>query len=409
VNDDTEAIFGIKSKLGSDICTILIYRDHFTYQLNQEIPTSCNIYIPTTTDYDPNVVTEGYHMIDLVWRQISGNDSNAHYEFVVYIDGVLDGNMSGLLTTAFFPYQINIYNVNVAVNLMEVSHYKNTYTFTDWDIARHWYKYKTVLGHTVSENLFTLIDVYKNFELTGQDVKVKDVAAINNVVKNVNIPVLYLATNDSVLSSSGNTVYQWLTTSYTENGKPDPITCDVYYARDIDDTLSQIKSSGIDINEHSYSANWTIEPQGSSTLSYRTKNITLALDVPEGNEDGRIPLFTPNFNPTDPTGTGSYYPEQSWTLKADVVDSSHSNNNACGAFVNNVMARYNMGTAGEAPRNCLTGFPVLIFLSIKHGTADTDETDYYFLGIYNFNLGRDSKYNLGHVNVKAIPSLYTAP
>jgi hypothetical protein len=146
----------------------MVYRDHFTYQLNQENATSCNIYIPTTTDYDPNIVTEGYHMIDLVWRQISGNDSNAHYEFVVYIDGVLDGNMSGLLTTAFFPYQLNIYNVNVAVNLMEVSHYKSsTYTFTDWDIARHWYKYKTSLGHNVSEKMFTLIDIYKNFELNG--------------------------------------------------------------------------------------------------------------------------------------------------------------------------------------------------------------------------------------------------
>lgn len=82
-----------------------------------------------------------------------------------------------------------------------------------------------------------------------------------------------------------------------------------------------------------------------------------------------------------------------------------------GSFINHNMTRYRMGNRGAAPRNCLTGFPVLVFLGIadNDSASSTQNYQYYFLGIYNFNLGRDSKFNLGHANIEDIPSLYKKP
>jgi hypothetical protein len=53
-------------------------------------------------------------------------------------------------------------------------------------------------------------------------------------------------------------------------------------------------------------------------------------------------------------------------------------------------------------KNCLEGFPYLMFV---HSSG---ENDYYFLGIYNFNLGRTSNFNLGYSNLKALPNLHSS-
>jgi hypothetical protein len=46
----------------------------------------------------------------------------------------------------------------------------------------------------------------------------------------------------------------------------------------------------------------------------------------------------------------------------------------------------------------LTGFPCLIFVRTKyyHEPTRTDYKSIYYLGYYNFNLGRESHYNLGY-------------
>jgi hypothetical protein len=46
-------------------------------------------------------------------------------------------------------------------------------------------------------------------------------------------------------------------------------------------------------------------------------------------------------------------------------------------------------------KNCLEGFPVIVLLNFMDKDG-SNSSDYYLLGIYNFNLSRDSYFNLGY-------------
>ena len=109
-------------------------------------------------------------------------------------------------------------------------------------------------------------------------------------------------------------------------------------------------------------------------------------------------MFSPNFKNGD---SSTFLPEKGFNLKADVVDSSHSNNTACGKFVNTVCKKFNTNETGvykDYIRNCLEGFPILLYIEIVTSIDDvgTKAHNFYYLGIYNFNLGRESYYNLGY-------------
>lgn len=146
--------------------------------------------------------------------------------------------------------------------------------------------------------------------------------------------------------------------------------------------------------------------QGTSTLGYRIKNLEMYVDETFTTETGTyVKLFQPKKE---------WFPESQFTLKADVVDSAHANNavlgewiNNSGAFENNpAMANFegnrplDVDDAGNEPvpgavhedvtiKHTLEGFPILMFI------AFSDSNAYTFLGIYSFNLGRYSYYNMG--------------
>lgn len=131
---------------------------------------------------------------------------------------------------------------------------------------------------------------------------------------------------------------------------------------------------------------------------YREKNFTLA--VKNNDEDGNLFLFSPNFAHGD---TSTFLPETQFTIKADVVDSSHSNNTSCGKFVNTVCRKFSNdinenGYYKDYIKNCLDGFPILLYIAMVTTDEETGstETTYNYLGVYNFNLGREAYYNLGY-------------
>ena len=78
-----------------------------------------------------------------------------------------------------------------------------------------------------------------------------------------------------------------------------------------------------------------------------------------------------------------------------MVDSSHSNNVIIGKFVNDYMRE----SALDANcKTCLEGFPVLLFM--RDTLSDSTQTSNdIFLGIYSFNLGRSSEFNLGYKSI----------
>lgn len=153
--------------------------------------------------------------------------------------------------------------------------------------------------------------------------------------------------------------------------------------------------------------NTEIQLQGHSTLSDFVKNINVT--VP------RDTVFIPK---------DTWYPEQTYTLKADVVDSSHSNNAAIGTFINEALGPDANGDGAYLPfdetaienvyksdykknqqpsvtlKHTVTGFPVLVIM--KFYTAVEGDVSVTPLGIYSFNLGRDAYRNLGFRKVNRI-------
>lgn len=148
----------------------------------------------------------------------------------------------------------------------------------------------------------------------------------------------------------------------------------------------------------------TVELQGTSTLADAVKNINITL--PNTKEDTTV--FIPK-----PT----WLPESTYTLKADVVDSSHSNNAAIGKFINEAIGSY-FPYSPDAQANidesnyCKTqqtsatlkhtveGFPVLLIMKFR--TENVGDISITPLGIYNFNLGRNAYRNLGFRKINSI-------
>lgn len=152
----------------------------------------------------------------------------------------------------------------------------------------------------------------------------------------------------------------------------------------------------------------TIELQGTSTLENAVKNLNITI---------------PNSTVFIPKST--WLPEQTYTLKSDVIDSSHSNNAAIGYFINTVLgdaagkganaffpfnetAKSNVYNSAyvinQQPtatlKHTVEGFP--IFLIMKFATDTTSTVSVTPLGIYSFNLGRDAFRNLGFKSITSI-------
>ena len=144
--------------------------------------------------------------------------------------------------------------------------------------------------------------------------------------------------------------------------------------------------------------------QGTSTQAYRSKNIELCFendDIASGDIDRRNNshiLFTP-----DPQ---NWLPENRFTLKADVMDSAHANNAAIGRWINrssfmplNPAQQDESNLYRDKIKSTLEGFPVLVFVDWGHGISQSI-SGYQFLGIYSFNLGRGSYFNLGFKKIE---------
>lgn len=115
----------------------------------------------------------------------------------------------------------------------------------------------------------------------------------------------------------------------------------------------------------------------------------------------------------------SWFPEQIYTLKADYVDSAHANNACIGNLVNKcseyesmldrtpAMTYFNNNKNSDifslptdntlTIKHTLEGFPILLIAIFKDEKGDKNVQS---LGIYSFNLGRDSYYNLGYQILK---------
>lgn len=401
----------------------------------EEIP----IFLPKESLYNVKDNSK-YHLLTIYKRFIYNKDDKDYYEICIYLDGCLE-NASDTFTSNNSPLiSINLLPGNFAINLAEISYFmhndneneegikeynlprvssdgtiNNISYLDDIAISEYFYKYAGINYNVEDvpayETVKKTIKQLRGFgEVSNGMIKVSDSSIINDIAKEGTVPVMLFEHSDI---TKGEFIKFYTSSKGAENaGNHLPLDSLKYSSGHSD--LIDIQMPSIP-GQGNLDKLWYIELQGSSTLLNFAKNLNIGIEQKIG---GYMILFTPNFkyvNFADTKTTtedkkkakNSYLPETKFTLKTDQVDSTHSNNTAIGAFVNENTTPFISSTSNNYSnyiKNCLLGFPVLVFMKVNEYTAEGEahNESYYFLGIMNFNLGRDSYFNMGYYDTEVL-------
>ena len=367
--------------------------------------------------------------VDITCQKVTAKDVNSKGEEIsyvtfiikVYVDGVLtavtkESSFPNLSDKIYFGGRLaggnptylcdcNIYNFQLYDTAL-----------TDFDIMINYINNKVSTSYANNQPNFSIIteELKTNFCERASDGSVTsymfkngeytidflldgsfhlDATNLNNYAKVLGIPVMLID-----VSSDANWTFNAFVTQQTAGNVSLPETSGrtIQYW-----DPNGANTSIINITKAS------VKLQGTSTLSDSVKNLNIT--VPEDT------VFIPK---------STWFPEQTYTLKADVVDSSHSNNASIGGFINEQLGydEQEGGTFFPFDQNAINnvytsdyrkkqqptvtlkhtveGFPV--FLIMKFNTNVSSTISVTPLGIYSFNLGRDAYRNLGFKKVNSI-------
>lgn len=405
-----------------------------------------DIYLGTESVY--KLTDNTINTVDIVCLQtvidkpngLGGTESVKTYILKIYLDGVptvvrayysfpnlgkviylgCKHEMNGVNDVYYNMCDMNIYNLQVYDTAL-----------SDYDIMIKYINNKVLTSYTnQGEPDFSLIlpELRKNFCERGPDGSVishlydinsdkytidflvkdapegisLDEQKLNDYAKAIGIPIMLIdVSSNSAWTFQAFAAQQAYTPSSADTLSASGIRCQYWDPNGSNSAIITILSTIINL-------------QGHSTLADFVKNINIT--VP--NDTVFIPKDT-------------WYPEQTYTLKADIVDSSHSNNAAIGTFINEVLGPDANGDGAYLPfdqtaidnvykstykanqqpsvslKHTVTGFPVLVIM--KFYTAATGDVSVTSLGIYSFNLGRDAFRNLGFRKVNKITINDTVP
>lgn len=397
---------------------------------------SITYYMPKQDNID--VSSKEWHLFNLNFNLIKNDEINTvtGYEANIYIDGKLDGTYTGteyytLLSDSFVfnkvilnpDYTAN--RCNIAVNLFDITYYTKTTDFFKnpdgsitsdsvgsnqslWDeyADLYYYTYKQHYDSSYNEEYNKLI--ISSFKYNKYAIPYLTNDEMQNLLQgsSIKVPILVLQPGTYNPPAQSQLIVQdfftdWFLRKWSETTATGSFNTKVYYINSksttvVSDYLINESLIGGTNSTSKDAITFQISIQGSSTRGFGAKNLTLAIVQPN---DYTTRVFTPNYTKTN---TNSMLPETSFNLKADQMDSSHCNNNAIGDFVNQMQSSIggNDNHArldkdyGDHVKNCLTGFPCLVF--IAYGNGSIDSCNYYYLGIYNFNMSRNAYFNLGY-------------
>lgn len=429
VNDTNDPIFTIYGNNKS--YDIVFYQNKIIFS-NQTLET----YIPLSDSYDPNDPTK-YHLISIVRQKM--NESTACYSYIFYIDGIQETALGGAWVDGISYTGITLHKSNYSINLIDFAniayeindeYHDKIYKLDirDHIIAEYYMQYAiNIFSNNIDQQILKSINsltISKNFIFEDNVIKVKNgLSTLTELKKTMtDTPIMVL---DFSEESSYNTKQDFFNNFFfinAENNKKKIIFSGLYYnsfSEPEKDANGRIIKQGDLIKiPNGY---WTIEHQGSSTLTYKIKNLELASNTLDTGDNASMYIFSPNFkNVSDSMDDKekeniyitSFLPEVSYTLKADEMDSSHCNNTSIGLFVNKNTTKFadvqNLATVASSKyknyiKNCLTGYPCLIFIQLKNEEDNSKEL--YYLGIYNFNLGRESAFNLGYRDTNILDNI----
>jgi hypothetical protein len=247
---------------------------------------------------------------------------------------------------------------------------------------------------------------------------------ISSLLTNSNMEMYCICPDRDIKTSDSKILHNFIKTSmlkipqdydeeqFLQNNTDAQLTCEGQLKKWVDGQWENVISD-FDYTEDSNTTKvivrFKFKFQGSSTLLFGAKNFsaeTLDFSFSTGNDN--IVTRKVYWNPDSELFR---YPEKIFNLKADIVDSSHSNNTVIGAFVNNHMTSP-YSTESHKVNSALVGKPIILFINnnfnpnYNSSTSSGDESDHeLLLGIYNLNLSRDSEINMGYSN---LPSYSTS-
>lgn len=373
---------------------ITMYANHI---FNNDAEDLC---VPYDENYDSSVMSQ-YHLLQIVRTPI-GNSGDNKYATIVYIDGIPESINNSPADAPWTVNKIVLNNVNVSYNLIGI-HYMTLGQYTiDQVVYQYYLKFKErMCGLVISQQEQKILEQMEGIRFDGTNVIVSK-STIESYCNYMKIPsiVLSYGNDDKPLTDTEITNFENILFKGYGNGDNGAFDaninlfwCDGVKDDRIADGLKKIDVPKFTIeNVGEFTGSWHLNLQGTSTMRNRIKNFQLSIQTvgPDGSQ-GKI-LVSPNYDSANPE---TFLPENAWTLKADIADSAHANNTSVGMFVNRVCTKFNTGLKyGENTKkyikNTLEGFPVMMYFRIGG-----DDHIYYF-GVYNFNLGRSSYYNLGY-------------
>lgn len=409
------------------ICTIVstdnndfikIYQNKVSFYGVTGDVADCNFFLPKEKNYTPGDVNK-YHLITISIAAVYQNAYNneTYYEYNVYLDGVLEGALNAWPTAFKVSQRFDFNPGNYCVNHFTLDYFggtEGTSVLKDSDINYYYYSYKVESRNNMSavsdqdRNILNFLydptTDQVNYTMEHDLVKLNSTTFYDDVAINTSVPTLVFQVNETQETIQGSpTIFEWMNKSYTQDD-PDPLASVKISTRVKWGVGARTEFINIQEDNHEF----YIKLQGSSTMNNKSKNFTFGVQN-KSQSSGTVVLFSPNFKKEE---YSTFLPETSFTLKADVVDSSHTNNVAIGRFVNdNNNFDYDMHQSGvdvdilAHVRKCLDGFPVLVYLETLGVDGQTVTGD-YFLGVYSFNLGRDSYFNLGYSDLSQLDPRY---
>ena len=396
-------IDGITNSLDTNF--IYIYRNKI--KIGQS--TTLDIYFPACDVLGENKLTN-YHLLTIhkKYYYTAPGSNTRYFELLVYIDGKLENTtiINANPTYSKLVFNNSTYNCNF-LDLLQFNTTQEKDLISDSDVAEYFYTWvfkfnKQDLVPNFNDMIAVHNTIHNKFKLDSGDnnkmIEI-DIAAVKNLAQVAESPILLLKVQDIKNFQQGEGVQnflKWYQKKYNQEESSGSMDVTVFYSQN----KSGLQEYTID------GGKFTITVQGSSTKQNFAKNLELGVESTT-SDSSETYIYTPNFinestpNYEDKDIHNTFLPETSFTLKADKVDSSHCNNNAIGAFVNDHTVKFKTGDNGKYKnyvKNCLTGFACLLFVQTNYRDPISQEvsTHVYYLGVYNFNLGRKSYYNLGY-------------
>lgn len=392
INSDNATIISLYNEGDSPIMTI-------GQQMTTRGSSFVDCYIQKQSDADKDDLTK-YHLLQVFSNFVKRDGNDSYYDTSIYIDGRMEASFSSLFNAPLLVKQLQINPANVYINTIDVDYLpvSDTGENGDYDVYQYYLKYRSEIIREQNEGFqqeLVLKQYLKKFNVGINGRVITDGATISDIAANTSTPVLVMTCQDN---GTGTPMIQRLEKNYGEDGTGEG--SDLNFPVSIEWSSGRSALTEVKVPDSFTSAQFRASLQGSSTKLYRVKNFTLAIENTDQSETADVYLYSPNFNQDNPD---TFLPETQFTLKADVVDSSHSNNTTCGKFVNTVCEKFSDSISEDSIfkpyiKNCLEGFPILLFMHIvtEDPTSGNKDDVYYYFGVYNFNLGREAYFNLGY-------------